>query len=41
MRCCLMFDVQAGCRLTGFYIKNNCKDNYYWAGLNQKEIIIM
>lgn len=36
-----MFGVQAGCRLTGFYIKNNCNDNYYWAGLSQRKIIIV
>lgn len=36
-----MFDVQADCCLTGFYTKNNCNDNYYWAGLSQRKIIIM
>lgn len=35
-----MFDVQADCCLTGFYT-NNCNDNYYWAGLSQRKIIIM
>jgi len=36
-----MFDVQAGCSLTGFYIKSNCNENYYRAGLIQRKITIV